>query len=778
MKIFYAQSVINRRYIFALCFLLASAHYNIVSANNLLTAAEQQVQNGFYHDAVTSYKQVLVNAEQAASIHQQQLAKAGLGHTYYLLNQPEQAGDYLTQALALSSQSDNPVNGQIHYYLYLVHKQLEDNKSATTHWENAMRIAKQHTDTELQAFLFLAAIKWETDKTRLDQQLEQLETLLPLEKNGTSNPIWGIIHLNIAEHLTRHRLFGTLLRTDHKRMRRIHEYLQKAQQILHKTAYRPRSQAAGLLALLYETDERYDKALNCNWEAIVLAEKATAQDLLIMHEWQMGRLNEKSRQRKAAIDSYRRAISRVEAIRQDIPVVYQDGKSSFNELLSPLYQQSIDLLLQETAAMEDADQKQALFSEVHQLLEQVKQTELEDFLRDRCIKRDEKMFSLDQIEAEAAVLYPILLTGRFEWLILINGQWQQISIAQSSDALSQRIEKMTAAIRRGNLEHFVHPQKLYQLLFDPLEAILQNNNIKTLVYVPDGVMRLLPLGMLYDNGENKHLIERYAIVTSPGLSLLGARTKLRKKTNSLLAGLSEPAVEMLAHLPPAVLRGFMGTAKKTELNQIATMRSFGDHDTAQENKIRLTNESAAMFHLPQLAAEINQLKQTLSNQPLSLLNESFTLNNFQAKLERKHYDIVHIASHAYFGSNAQDSFIMTYDEPMALDKLEALLGGKKQGSAINLLTLSACETAEGNDSAPMGFSGAALKANAQSVLGTLWKVDDAATAELMNIFYQQWINKRHSKAQALQEAQKKLSKSEKWSKPYHWAPFILVGHWQ
>jgi CHAT domain-containing protein len=777
MKIFYTHGVFNYRYIFALCLLLASANYNIVFANNLLAAAEQQIQKGFYHDAVTTYKQALAGAAQTASIHQQQLAKAGLGHTLYLLNQPEQAGDYLTQALVLSSQSGNPVNGQIHYYLFLVNKQLNANKSATMHWENAMRIAKQHADTELQAFLYLAAIKWETDKTRLDQQLEQLETLLSLEKNGTSNPIWGIIHLNIAGHLTHHRLFDALHRTDHNRMRRIHQHLQKAQQILDETAYRPRSQAAGVLALLYETNERYDEALKLNRQAITLAKKASAQDQLILHEWQMGRLYEKSRQQKAAIDSYRRATSHVASIRQDIPVVYQDGKSSFNELLSPLYQQSIDLLLQETAAIEDADQKQALFSEVHQLLEQVKQTELEDFLRDRCIKRDDKMFSLDQIEAEAAVLYPILLTGRFEWLVLINGQWQQISIAQSSDALSQRIEKMTAAIRRG-IDHFFHREELYRLLFGPLEAILQDNNIKTLVYVPDGAMRLLPLGMLYDNGGHKHLIERYAIVTSPGLSLLGARTKLRKKTNSLLAGLSEPAIETLAHLPPAVLRGFMETAKKTELNQIATMRSFGDYDTAQENKTRLTNESAAMLHLPQLAAEINQLKETLSNQPLSLLNENFTLSNFQAKLERKQYDIVHIASHAYFDSNAQDSFIMTYDEPMALDRLETVLGGKKQGSAINLLTLSACETAEGNDSAPMGFSGAALKAHAQTVLGSLWKVDDAATAELMNIFYQQLINNRTSKANALQTAQKELIQSAKWSNPYYWAPFILVGHWQ
>ncbi len=180
----------------------------------------------------------------------------------------------------------------------------------------------------------------------------------------------------------------------------------------------------------------------------------------------------------------------------------------------------------------------------------------------------------------------------------------------------------------------------------------------------------------------------------------------------------------------------------------------------------------------QVAIEINQLIEILPNQPVPLLNQYFTLNNLQTELNRNNYDIVHIASHGYFGSSAQDSLILTYDKPLALGKLEALLGGQKHGNAINLLTLSACATAEGNDSAPMGFSGAALKANAQTVLGSLWKVDDAATAELMKIFYQQLINNRYSKARALQEAQKELIQSQEWSNPYYWAPFILVGHWQ
>ncbi|NEO47928.1 MAG: CHAT domain-containing protein, partial [Moorea sp. SIO4A3] len=78
-----------------------------------------------------------------------------------------------------------------------------------------------------------------------------------------------------------------------------------------------------------------------------------------------------------------------------------------------------------------------------------------------------------------------------------------------------------------------------------------------------------------------------------------------------------------------------------------------------------------------------------------------------------------------------------------------------------------------------------IRAGARSTLATLWQVNDASTAEFMNQFYQQLNNPQLTKAEALGNAQlafikkniKAKNNHDKYHRPYHWAPFILVGNW-
>lgn len=121
---------------------------------------------------------------------------------------------------------------------------------------------------------------------------------------------------------------------------------------------------------------------------------------------------------------------------------------------------------------------------------------------------------------------------------------------------------------------------------------------------------------------------------------------------------------------------------------------------------------------------------------------------------------------------------MTYDQLVTVDQLENLLMSEEFGDTpIELLTLSACQTAEGDDRAPLGLSGVALKAKVRSVLGSLWSVSDEATVQLMENFYMRLNSPNLSKAQALQQAQIVLLKDRKRSHPYYWSPFILIGNW-
>ncbi|HEY9652187.1 MAG TPA: CHAT domain-containing protein, partial [Coleofasciculaceae cyanobacterium] len=110
-----------------------------------------------------------------------------------------------------------------------------------------------------------------------------------------------------------------------------------------------------------------------------------------------------------------------------------------------------------------------------------------------------------------------------------------------------------------------------------------------------------------------------------------------------------------------------------------------------------------------------------------------------------------------------------------------LLRGREEGGtrALELLVLSACQTATGDKRAALGLAGVAVKAGARSTLATLWVVDDRSTADLMIEFYKQLNeNPTISKAEALRLAQLSfIQKADKFREPYYWAPFILVGNW-
>ncbi len=758
--------------------LFALLFNNPALAENLLADATKQLQNGFYRIALSSYEHVLEDALRTGSLHKQRLAEAGLGHTLYLLNRPQKAIKHLKLALTLLDQKSAGVAGQIHYYLSLVSAQLKDKSAFKTHWQQSMNIANQQSDTLLQAYLQLASIKWAKDKNSFDQHLQQINSLLAGVTDKT-NLAWGIIHLNLAEHLIQHQILGTLQFHEHQRIRQSHRHLQQARQYLAKADLRSHAKLMGLQGLLYETKKRYPEALNLSLQALDLAQKTSAQDLLMLYEWQSGRLYKKLERSSLAISSYRRAISHVKAIRQDIPISYQDGKSSFKELLGPLYRDLADLLLVE-ATQKQADEKQLLLNEARGFLEQLKQAELEDFFQDRCLIQNQQKFSLDSVAEDTAILYPVLLPDRFEWLVGIKGHLQQIQIKLSRDLLSDKIRQYTSDLRDG--WDSTENQTLYQLLFKPLEPLLQQQNIKTLVYIPDGVLRLLPLSVLSDG--QHYLIERYSIATLPGLNLLNARTEMAETGKSLLVGLSNPSVEAISQLPESILARLTGIRadKETSNQPIQIDNTQSSEISIEIDQTGFTNHQsrdltdlAKEMALPGVAAEIKLLAKKLSNRVL--LNEEFTLDNFQKEVVRSDYNIIHIASHGFFGGDSKDSFIMTYNKMLTIDKLENLLRGRKQDNPLNMLTLSACQTAEGDDRAPLGISGVAIKANAQTALGSLWPISDEASVKLMSTFYQQLIIEKKSKAKALQIAQQELINDPKLNKPFYWAPFILVGHW-
>lgn len=181
--------------------------------------------------------------------------------------------------------------------------------------------------------------------------------------------------------------------------------------------------------------------------------------------------------------------------------------------------------------------------------------------------------------------------------------------------------------------------------------------------------------------------------------------------------------------------------------------------------------------LSNVPRELEQIHSQVSG--VVLLNQKFTSNAFEKQIQSSPFPIVHIATHGQFSSKAEQTFILSWDNRINVKQLDNILQPKKYSrtGAIELLVLSACQTAVGDKRAALGLAGIAVRAGARSTLATLWSVDDAATAELMSQFYQELANTQLTKAEALRRAQLKLIKNPQQQHPIYWAAYVLVGNW-
>ena len=223
------------------------------------------------------------------------------------------------------------------------------------------------------------------------------------------------------------------------------------------------------------------------------------------------------------------------------------------------------------------------------------------------------------------------------------------------------------------------------------------------------------------------LIEKYAIATTPGLTLMEPKPLTLQKNNLIINGLSDS------------VQGF-----------------------------------APLIYVPDEVKRLNGLY----GGP-ELMNGQFTQANVGKELSVDSYSIVHIASHGHFDNDARKTFILTYDGKLSLDELERMIRpSQMKDKPVELLTLSACQTAAGDDRAALGLAGIAVKAGARSAFATLWCVNDETSSMLVGDFYTNLHNIAGiSKAKALQQAQVKLLFNPRYGHPCYWAPYQIIGNW-
>ncbi|MEQ8958265.1 MAG: CHAT domain-containing protein, partial [Coleofasciculus sp. C2-GNP5-27] len=247
-------------------------------------------------------------------------------------------------------------------------------------------------------------------------------------------------------------------------------------------------------------------------------------------------------------------------------------------------------------------------------------------------------------------------------------------------------------------------QKLYNWLLQPAQADLPQTG--TLVFVLDSTLQNLPLSILHDG--HHYLIETHNITVSLGSQLPNLNPLSPSHWQGLLAGINKKAESYPPKLP-------------------------------------------ALFNVWD---ELNQIHNTVPSQLLE--NEQFTQTNFRNRLIDHPFSVIHLATHGEFSSDVTKTVIYAWDKKIPVEKFGQLLQQREQtrSEPIQLLVLSACQTASGDKRAALGLAGVALRTNASSTVASLWRVSDASTAQLMNEFYQQ-LNQGIPKAEALANAQRK-----------------------
>ncbi len=561
-------------------------------------------------------------------------------------------------------------------------------------------------------------------------------------------------------------------------------------------------------AQLLEDARRDAELMRVSDQAILLLQQIDAPELMIAIEARRARVFARHQQTANAIQSYRVAVRYIEAIRQDIPVSYSQGRSSVREIIDPVYLGLADALLKDSEQAKHQEQSQLLY-QVRDVIEQIKQNQLDEYLGNRCttmsrIKSPNTMKAGGALSTSnslnlkvgTAVLYPIIFPDRLELLLETSTGIDRYRVDISAQKLNQDVAAFSSALR-SHQSFQTLSRRLHKVLLAPLEQSLAQAKIKTLVVVPDGVLRLLAFSALHDG--RQYAIEKYAIAISPGLRIIhqddqdtkgSVASSLAKQV--LLAGVSEPGkvVERLPDelvdqllqtedLSPAELRGKAARERALQSRNmtLTPMQNLGASLISAEDARAIADKLKQILRLDGVNAEISSLKSLVNGK--AILNHDFSSQNFSQQVRSGQFDIVHVASHGIFGSTADKTFILAHDDVITIDQFQSLLSSAQLSKRpLDLLILSACETAEGDDRAPLGISGAALKAKAKSAMGSLWPVSDTAASQLMQSVYQHYVNQRTGKAEALRLAQIELMHQPAYTHPNFWAAFIVVGDWQ
>ncbi len=664
----------------------------------------------------------------ALATHQDEQARTAINKSVQLLPADSPA---LLRAIVLN----NLANVQVMegYYEMAVQSYQQALAFATTAEETAFLIKIRLNLTQS----YLKNHQWQSasqvllnTKAHFAEQLTRSPETKKIENNQQYVEIFNLISTGeLALRLLRISEANEKTENLDKLQQFAHESLRNAEQMARTVNNQQLlGYALGYIGQLADYNHELEKAIQVTRQAIFATQQVNSPESLYRWQWQLGKLLHQQQltpnktQLDAQIAVYRQAINMLEPIKTEVAMGYRNSSQGFNDSIGAVYFELADLLLQRAQLSDEAE---PWLIEARDIIERFKTAELQIYFQDDCIARTSPQRLVTRSPLKTALIYPIMLSDRLELLVNFPTGLRQYQVPVSARQLREQGNEFRFELETRDTQEFLaYSQRFYQWLIAPLMPELKAQAIETLVFIPDGVLRTLPLAALHDG--KQFLMERFQLTSAVSIGLTEAQSLPSAPLKILVSGLSE--------------------------------------------------ETAGYVALKNVPDEIQFIRQAYPHS-VTLLNEQFTLDSFTNVLKTHTFNAIHIASHGQFNSNPRQTFLLTHQGQITMDKLERLVRlSELRQEPLELLTLSACQTAVGDDQAALGLAGVALKAGARSAVASLWSVDDKATVLLMNNFYQN-LQQGYGRAKSLQLAQQFLLNQPRYKHPAFWAAFLLIGNW-
>jgi CHAT domain-containing protein/tetratricopeptide (TPR) repeat protein len=699
------------------------------AAAALGSLAEAYRLRGNYQNAASYAQRSLAAAQLINNSQLTMSALTSLGNTYSSLAR----GSYRR---AESAQRRGETYGDHSLWAVETKKAQQSDRQALDYFHQG-RLATSAADSLAQVRSLISSLpiyyrlqRYKDAVTAKQQALDLIPTL-PLEQTTVYATI-DLAKLLQPERAT----FSSCLNTDN--LRQAQALLKPAVTLATKLGdSRAESFALGELGHTYECEGNYQQALNLTEQARLAAEKE--KDSLYLWEWQTGRILRHQGNKAESINAYETAIATLESIRDDLLTANRDIQFDFRDTVEPIYRELIEqrLATEDHTIVIPANQtaQVANISSVLNTVDSLRLAELQNYFGNDCAIADvitTDKVDLLQPDSHTAYFNSIILKDRIA--IIVNFPNPQTKIAWHRNSAKTTITEEINQFRRG-LEAFydedydLQPgQNIYNWLIKPFAEDLQQAGIDTLVFTQDGILKSISMAALHDG--KQFLVEKYALATTPSLNLIPRSQVDHQKLKALALGLTQSS----------------------------------------------TIDGQTYDSLPNVKGEIKQVKKIFA-ESTGLLDQAFTRDRLQQELAKTSYPIVHIATHGQFSAEPEDTFLITGDgKKLTITELDQLIRTTAQDNQpVNLISLTACQTAVGDERAALGLAGVAIQAGASSALASLWSISDEITPQVVKEFYTGLQQGNITKAKALQQAQKSLIK--RGEHPAFWSPFVLIGDW-